>query len=277
MKLRIFLPATERPEAGARFAWMLFDAHHALLRQDVSTLAEIPPAEEVEAIVPASRVLFARLKLPRVNPATIRELLPFAVEDRLLADPSHIHAVAGRVNARGETVVAVLDREWLKAMLEALARYAMRPRKAWSEGALLASDGGEWNLVLAKHRGMLVDQDGVGVTFDRSASSAFLLALRIALDEASARGERPSAIRVHPERAEPLPDLATWAAEASMEFRSGAPWEKLAAGEPSAQAINLLQGDFAPRPTARLGHIPAGAIALALLIVGLELGFVALD
>ena len=41
------------------------------------------------------------------------------VEDRLLADPSHIHAVAGSTNERDETVVAVVDREWLQSMLDA--------------------------------------------------------------------------------------------------------------------------------------------------------------
>ena len=78
-------------------------------------------------MVPAERVLFARLKLPKVNATTIRELLPYAVEDRLLADPSHIHAVAGARNAHGETVVVVVDREWLRAALDALARAGLVP------------------------------------------------------------------------------------------------------------------------------------------------------
>ena len=87
MRLRIFLPAAERPDPNTRFAWMLFDGRRGLLRDGVSALAEIPRGDEIEAVLPASRVLFARLKLPKVSPATIRELLPFAVEDRLLADP----------------------------------------------------------------------------------------------------------------------------------------------------------------------------------------------
>src|SRR5260221_11984456 len=130
MKLRIFLPASERPEPGERQAWMLFDARGELRREERSTLEEMPRADEVEAVLPAARVLFARLKLPRVNAATIRELLPFAVEDRLLADPSNIHPVAGHMGAPGETVVAVIDRECLHAMLAALARFDIHPRGA---------------------------------------------------------------------------------------------------------------------------------------------------
>src|SRR5687768_6176720 len=117
MKLRVFLPASERPDPAASFAWMLFDDRGAVLRSDVSALADVPRAGEVAAVLPAERVLFARLKLPRVNAATIRELLPYAVEDRLLADPAQIHAVPGPTDSRGETLVAVVDREWLRGML----------------------------------------------------------------------------------------------------------------------------------------------------------------
>src|SRR3954471_11445096 len=116
MKLRLFLPAIDRPGPGMSCGWMLFDARGDVLREGTSAIDDIPNAGAAEAVLPAQRVLFARLRLPRVNAATIRELLPFAVEDRLLADPSHIHAVPGQKNARGETLVAVVDREWLQAM-----------------------------------------------------------------------------------------------------------------------------------------------------------------
>src|SRR5512144_1362141 len=109
MKARIFLSAADRLDPAERLAWKLLDARGGLLREGTSPLADIPRARDVEAVVPAERVLFARLRLPRVNAATIRELLPYAVEDRLLADPAQIHAVAGATNAHGETLVAVVD------------------------------------------------------------------------------------------------------------------------------------------------------------------------
>ena len=88
-------------------AWSLADARGNVLREGTTGLADVPRGEVVEVVLPVSRVLFARLKLPRVNAGTIRELLPFAIEDRLLADPAQIHAVPGETNARGETRVAV--------------------------------------------------------------------------------------------------------------------------------------------------------------------------
>ena len=276
MKLRVFLPAIERPDPNTRFAWMLFDGRRGLLREGVSVLAEVPRGDEVEAVLPASRVLFARLKLPKVSPATIRELLPYAVEDRLLADPSHIHAVAGSKTSRGDTVVAVIDREWLQAMLNALGRAGLKPTRAWPESALLAGGHDDWNLVWSPARGMLVDDDGVAATFDHDASAPFPLALRLALDEAAARGERPTGIRVHTEGGASLPDLDRWVNDSGVRFAAGSQWETLARAEPHADAINLLQGEFSPRRGART-RLPRAAVWLAVAIAVLQMSLVAID
>jgi general secretion pathway protein L len=276
MKLRIFLPPIERPEASTRFAWLLFDSRHTVLREGTSQLPEIPRAEAVELALPASKVLFARLKLPKVSPATIRELLPFAVEDRLLSDPSHIHAVAGRTQAGGETLVAVIDREWLRAMLDALEHAGLHPSKAWCESALLAGGHGDWNVVWSAERGMLVDDDGASTQFDHGASAAFPLALKLALDEARERGERPEKVRVHHERSVPLPDLAAWSAESGVIFAPGATWDELARDEPSFNAIDLLQGEFSPRRPGA-ARLPRAAAVLAALIVLLQLAFAGVD
>ena len=274
MKLRIFLPDTDRPEATARFPWRLFDARGTTLREDTSALADMPRAEEVEAILPAGRVLFARLKLPKVNSSTIRELLPYAVEDRLLADPSHIHAVAGARNSRGETVVAVVDRDWLQAMLDTMARAGHRPAHAWSESALLAGGQGDWNVVWGADRGMLVDDEGVAATFDPAPGVP--LAVRLALDEAAARSERPRGVRVHTAGNAPLPDLAAWSRETGTQFHPGTQWSVIAAGQPWAASIDLLQGEFSPaRMQAR--RIPRAAAWLAAALVLFQLGFTAFD
>jgi general secretion pathway protein L len=276
MKLRIFLPTHERPDPAASFAWMLFDSRRNLLREGTSPLAEIPRAEEVEAVLPCSRVLFARLKLPKVNAAMIREMLPFAVEDRLLGDPSHIHAVAGATRSKGETIVGVIDREWLQGMLDTLARAGIRPQKAFSESSLLAGGHGDWNLVLWPQRGMLVDDDGVCASFDHDGSGGLPLAVRLALDEASSRDERPSSVRVHRDGTVALPDLARWSAEAGVPFTAGTQWEMISRNEPGETTIDLLRGEF--RPGKRHGlRLPRAALLIAALIAALQLGFVALD
>ena len=74
MKLRVFLPATDRIDPAQPLHWRLVDARGAPLREGASALVAMPRAGNVEAIVPAERVLFARLRLPRVNAATINML-----------------------------------------------------------------------------------------------------------------------------------------------------------------------------------------------------------
>jgi general secretion pathway protein L len=272
MKLRIFAPPAERPDPEARWTWMLFAARGEIAREGAGPLAEVPRADDVELALPAARVLFARLKLPRVGGATLRELLPYAVEDRLLSDPAHIHAVAGAPDARGESLVAVIDREWLGRVLQALAAHGLRPARAWCESALLGGGEGDWNLVLGPAHGMLVDDVGAGVAFDRDAAGRLPLAVRIALDEASARGERPGAIRVHGASDAPPPDLARWSAEASVAFAPGTRWETLARGEPAQGAIDLLPRDaLAERSRLARLALPRAALALLAAIVVVQL------
>lgn len=273
MKLRIFLPPIDRPAADTACAWRLFDARGDLLREGLSPASGMPRASSAEAVLPAQRVLFARLRLPRVNAATIRELLPYAVEDRLLADPAQIHAVAGATNARGETVVEVVDRDWLLQAIESFARAGISIRSAWCESELAGRTPGEWHVVWGSERGLLVDDQGVAATFD--PGEGVPLALRIALDEAAARGDRPAVLRMHAENAAPLPDLARWSAETSVPCDAAGAWEQHMATRPAAP-LNLLQGDLAPRG-ALTWRLSRQAVVLVAAIVILQLAFTAAD
>ena len=274
MKLRVFLPPAESPAPTERLAWMLFDARGELARADRTPVADMPRAETVEAVLPAERVLFARLKLPRVNSATIRDLLPYAVEDRLLGDPAHIHAVAGKRNARGETLVAVVDRAWLQAFLAMLSRHGLRVRRAWCESALLAGGRGDWHVVLGRASGMLVDDEGVSATFDRG--EALPLTVRVALDEANGRGERPAQVVAHAAQDAALPDLARWSGEAGLAFTAGAPWEAIARGQPPADAIDLIRGDLGGEGESRW-RVPRAAAILAGVVLALQVALTAAD
>jgi general secretion pathway protein L len=275
MKLRVFVPPGDAFES-VRFA--LFDGRGNVLREDVVPLAQVPRADDVDVILPASRVLFARLELPRVGAATIRELLPFAVEDRLLGDPSHVHAVPGERMADGETTVAIVDRDWFGRTLDALRNAGLKPRHAWSESDLAPRGHGEWNLAWGPDRGLLVDDRGVAVGFDRSGSGDLPLALRLALDEASARGERPNGICVRVESREPLPDLGRWNDETGVTFMDGEPWEWVRARAAEPRAIDLLQGEFAPRSASfSLRRIPRAAAILAVVIALVQVALLALD
>ena len=276
MILRLLVPAVDRPGADTPIAWSLADGRGTTLREGTTPLADAPRAEVVEAVLPASRVLFARLQLPKVNAATIRELLPFAVEDRLLADPAQIHAVPGATNARGETLVAVVDRTWLTETLALLARAGFSPARAVCESALLPADPGGWHAVLGAGRCFLVEDDGQAVAFDRPAGAEPPLAVRIAADEAAERGGRPERLRVLVEPGLALPDVALWAERIGVKV-SAAESRSLLAAPLAANAIDLLAGDFARRTAAMSLRVPRLAWGLAAVIVVLQLALTMAD
>lgn len=277
MILRLLVPAVDHPGADTAFAWTLTDARGAMLREGTAPLAAVPKAEVVEAILPVSRVLFARLRLPRVNTATIRELLPYALEDRLLEDPAQIHAVPGATNASGETLVAVVDRNWLAEILDLLARAGFSPARAVCESALLPSQPGGWHAVLGAGRSFLVEDDGHAVAFDRPAGAEPPLAVRIACDEAAGRGSRPSALRVLVEPGIARPDAARWSESASVPVTVAEAPAMLAAPL-AAGAIDLLAGDFARRTAGFAAlRLPRLAWALAAAIAVAQFGVTTFD
>jgi general secretion pathway protein L len=147
-------------------------------------------------------------------------------------------------------------------------------RRAWCESGLLAGGGRDWHLVLGPERGLLVDDEGVAATFDRAPTVP--LALRVALDEASRRGVRPDSITLHAAEGAPLPDAQAWSGETGIAFTRGGAWEEVQRGQPANDAIDLLRGDFAP-DAGRGPAIPRAAVVVALLMVGAQVAFTAVD
>lgn len=277
MILRLLAPATDHPGPDAAFAWTLASGAGAVLREGRSPLAEVPRADRVELVLPASRVLFARLALPKVSAGTLRELLPFAVEDRLLDDPSQAHAVTGAVNARGETLVAVVDRRWLGALLGVLRATGFAPARVLAESAFLGAATAPWTVVLAAGHGVLVEEDGHGSAFDPPSGAAPPLALRIALDEASARDARPATLDVAVEPGVKAPDAAAWSEALGLPV-TVRNLEARFARAAAPGAIDLLTGEFATTASP-LGNfrLPRVAIGLAAAIALAQFGFTAAD
>ena len=275
MILRLLVPPVDRPGPDTPFDWVLADRAGAVLREGRGPLVEAPRGETVEAVLPASRVLFARLALPKVNAATIRELLPYAVEDRLLADPSQIHAVPGRTGASGETLFAVVARRWFADALALLARAGFAPARAVCESAIAAPGPRSWAAVLGADRCFLVEDDGYAVAFDRPAGREPPLAIRIAVDEAAAREARPAQLEVLAEAGSP--DAGAWSEALGLAVRVKPAKGRLAL--PVAPgAIDLLAGEFAPRARRLAGlRLPRLAFGLAGAIVALHAGLTAFD
>ena len=277
MPLRLLLPPIDRPGADTPVAWCLIDARGTALREGMSALGSAPAAEPIDLILPASRVLFARLKLPKVGASTLRELLPYAVEDKLLADPSQIHAVPGPALANGDTLVAVIDRNWLEAGLAWARSHGHRIARVVCESALVPDTDSAWHVRLAKEAAFLVESDGYATAFDPPGDGAPPFSVRVALNEARDRAALPGSIRVQVKEAATMPDAKAWQAALELPVAVEALRHPLAGPLPP-NAIDLLTGDLArgPSSTQRFA-LPRATWALAAAVAALSLGLVGFD
>jgi general secretion pathway protein L len=204
----------------------------------------LPPAREVRVVLAATQVLQTLVDLPRRG--RWQEALPFALEDRLLGDPEHLHVAAGAALAGGLTPVLAVDRQWLAAILERLAALGLHAQGVYSAASLLECRAEEWTVLIEPAGGLLATPDGRVVALDESAGGAppqLLIALLDTTDPATRPARLRARARAHAELAVAL---AEWPAQLGLPVEPGAAWvPELPTVLPGA-SINLLQGRFAP-------------------------------
>ena len=263
--LQIFL-GDDQPDTGA-VRWRLAEGVNT--RHGESRLSELPPANEVELIISASRVLLTRVKLPPGNTQKLADVIGYAVEDKLLGDPETVHAAVGRRNADGTITAAIVDRAWLGGVRERFSAMGRRPTRAVSEIALVPATAGAWDAVWHGDHGWLRNGDDEGFMLDPAAGAA-PLALRLAVQEARSAGAAPARIVVHPAEGNVLPELARWQQELELPVEAGTPWSWQKADIPALRGINLLQGKFvSSRSRAELASRYRLPLRLAAGIAGL--------
>ena len=96
-------PPNPQEEAGTAtlFTWLLRSEDGKLVRSGQGALDAMPPAAHCHIVVPASRVLLSSVQLPAQNRKKFMQALPYAVEDRIMADPESIHVAAGEAQGNG--------------------------------------------------------------------------------------------------------------------------------------------------------------------------------
>lgn len=124
--LVIQLPA--RPRRASADAPAALEYSHVLSRDGLGASAQgrapasqLPRADTVVAVLPATEVAWHRLPLPRAPAARLRAALAGLLEERLLEDEDQVHlALAPQARAGEATWVAALHRPWLAGQLAAL-------------------------------------------------------------------------------------------------------------------------------------------------------------
>jgi len=272
--LKIYLPDNNLDDACE---WQWSDAARAGATQRgnqlsaLTALLNAAPADEVIAIAPASRVLLARVTLPPVGANKLRELLPFAVEDKLLCEPDSIHIVAANRAADGDTAVAVIEKAWLTQAVLRLGRAGIKPDKLVADISLLPREDHAWSVLLQKSGSFVRTGIHDGQSLDEGAAPTPPLALALALDEARAAGSLPQRILLYHAPQTDLPDHAAWQQVLGVPVEVRGAWSWCSGDAPIGDtAPNFLQGEFAParKSNAWLPRLkPALAVAASIVAV----------
>ncbi len=97
---------------------------HSASAHDRARAALLPAASETVAVVPAQALSWQRVQLPQgvgAQSPRLRAVLEGLLEERLLDEPATLHfALAPQTPAASPVWIAVCDRTWLRAALQAL-------------------------------------------------------------------------------------------------------------------------------------------------------------
>jgi general secretion pathway protein L len=212
-------------------------------------IAALAPGRRICVLVPASEVLTLDAELPAGARSKMLQAVPFAVEEQLADNVEDLHFAIGERDDLGRTPVAAVARATLGAWLSGLRGAGLEPDAVYADAALLPSNPGQI-VVLIEHDSALIRAPGspavslpveqigesVQLARDSAASDATQLGLIVYATEQDWRAREAAIDGLRP----------TFAGVRVQLLPQGA-LPLLAEQLPRSDAINLLQGAFAPR------------------------------
>lgn len=261
--LRIYCSLRDAPQ---QCQWALIgDGREPVLGE--GPLAQLPQrAGRVQLVLPAAEVLITRARLPQSARRRTGAVLAYAVEDEIVGDPD-ANQVSWLGSVADADVLAVADRQGLKAWHDALDAAGIRGYEVHCEILMLPWMAGEWSLAWNGHEGFVRISEFEGTASDRGDPVSPPLSLRLMLDEAKARGEAPAAIAVYPSAPDAPLEIDAWQRALGVALRLAEPWDWRTA--PPDAGISLAQERARWRlPPGTLARLrPAAWIAAAALAV----------
>jgi len=118
---RLADPTTAGHVAPAEFDYVLSVDGQRVTEHGRAAASALPRAAQVVAVLRPADVAFQRIALPRAPAARMRAALTGVMEEGLLEDEDEVHlALAPDAKPGGEHWVAVVNKPWLRAQLDAL-------------------------------------------------------------------------------------------------------------------------------------------------------------
>jgi len=206
-------------------------------------LAQLPQrAERVQLVLRATEVLITRARLPQAARRRAGSVLAFAVEEETLGDPD-ANQVSWLGSAAEDDVLAVADRQGLKAWHDALEAAGIGEYEIHCETLMLPLSAGEWSLAWDGREGFVRTGEFEGAATDCGDRESPPLSLRLMLDEAKARIEAPKSIALYVTAprtaADAAPDFDAWQRKLGVTLRPAGLWDWRTA--PPGAGVSLAQ------------------------------------
>lgn len=265
--LRIYFPGNWR-DATTPCEWALCDDRGALLRSGIGTLASMPKGGECVGIVAPDRVLSVVTKMPPGRRRRWLASLPYLAETFTLADPEENHVVPGPALSDGRIVLVVVDKAWMKRVLEACRTAGLPLSRMIPETFIPQLNHGNWAVVWNGEGGFVRTGAAEGMAIGNVDGTTLPVELQLCLAEQTVR---PACIEIRFVRqlAPEQKVLPQWQIEQST-LTVGPDWDWRSAEIPDG-ALNLMWGEFEPR--AKVGDWwpkLRPAVVIALLVLGVE-------
>jgi general secretion pathway protein L len=232
----------------------------------LSLAAPRTAGRRVGVLVPGTEVLLAQPEVPSRSGAKLQQLIPYALEEHLADDIDDLHFAIGKRDPNSPRVpVAVVARSLLDGWLSALRSSGIEPDVVYADSDLLPDNPGQ---AVA-----LLEEDAISV---RPPGGSPVTLPADALPEAihSARGDAETPAGGGLILYTGAPEWARYSEQVEaarpqfegikVQLLTGGPLALFAQQLPTATAINLLQGPYAPSSGRAVG-IRAWRVAAMLL------------
>ncbi|MGO9515215.1 MAG: type II secretion system protein GspL [Steroidobacteraceae bacterium] len=222
-------------------------------RGPLSLAAAVARSAKVVALAPATQILLAEPELPPGSGVKLARVVPFALEDQLTEDIDQLCFALGRRRANGRTPVAVVSRSVLQGWITDLNSVGIEPTAMYADMSLVPENPGQTVLWLEKTRLAVRRPGSLPFAVELTPVCEALVVAGVVpdpLDESMDPRALESAIlyvtredwaRVQDE----FEELAQKFASLKIQLLTDGPLPWLARNLAAADAVNLLQGEFA--------------------------------
>lgn len=257
--------------AADTYEWVMLGPDGAQTDSGTAPGRRPPAGTSCDLVIASELVLLESIPAPAARQRRIASALRFLVEDSVISDPERLHVAAGPVSASDRLPVAIIDRQWLQQALALLEGTGLAARHAYPECLLPERAPRTWTIVWTGKNGFARTGDLEGFALDAGESGAPPVSLHLALEQARASANLPERLLVRTVPGANPPPLEQWAAKLGVSIAAGPDWRWSGAG--NGPAIDLLQGEFAPRVTernwTRVLRRPAMLAAALVILCGL--------